>query len=354
VVGTLFSFPAELTVPGGARLQTSAVTGVTTTATHRRRGLATRMVAGELAATARRGELAGILIAAEWLIYGRFGYGAATEHQTWTLDARAGRLREVPPGTVEFVDRDTARALAPELFDRHRAARPGEISRTERYWDINFGILRYPSWPEPKPGLHAVARDRNGAVAGIARYEYEDRWQGRLPGGEAVVRMFLADGPVGEALLWHHLLSLDLVTTVKVADRPVDDPLPWLLADARHAQAGDRADFLWIRPLDVAGMLAARTYLTAGRLVLEVLDEAGLAGGRYALDGGPDGAHCERTGAPPDLTLDVATLGSAYLGGYPLRTLAAAGLVGEHTAGALRAANLMFGSATTPWCSTWF
>jgi hypothetical protein len=50
----------------------------------------------------------------------------------------------------------------------------------------------------------------------------------------------------------------------------------------------------------------------------------------------------------------VATLGSAYLGGYPLRTLAAAGLVGEHTAGALRAANLMFGSPAAPWCSTWF
>src|SRR5215475_5966849 len=209
VVGTLFSFPAELTVPGGARLRTSAVTGVSTTATHRRRGLLTRMVAGELAATARRGEQASILIAAEWLIYCRFGYAAATENQTWTLDARAGRLREVPPGTVEFVDRDTARALALELFERYRAARPGEISRTERYWDLNFGILRYPSWPEPKPCLSVVARDRNGTVAGLARYEYADRWQGRLLGGDAVVQTFLADGPAGEALLWHHLLSLD-------------------------------------------------------------------------------------------------------------------------------------------------
>lgn len=96
VVGTLRSFPAELTVPGGGRLRTSAVTAVATLTTHRRRGLASRMVAGELAATARRGEQASILIAAEWQIYGRFGYGAATEHQTWTwtpVPAGCGRRR---------------------------------------------------------------------------------------------------------------------------------------------------------------------------------------------------------------------------------------------------------------------
>lgn len=94
--------------------------------------------------------------------------------------------------------------------------------------------------------------------------------------------------------------------------------------------------------------------LTSGRLVLEVLDAAGLAGGRFALDGGPGGASCAPTTASTDLTLDVAVLGSIYLGGYGVRRLAAAGLVDEHTAGAVARADAIFRSPVAPWCSTWF
>ncbi|MDQ1428588.1 MAG: hypothetical protein QOK39_2064 [Acidimicrobiaceae bacterium] len=81
IVATLRSFPSEMTVPGGGSVGVSAVTAVTTTVPFRRRGLATRLLGGELAAAKERGETASILIAAEWGIYGRFGYGPATEHQ---------------------------------------------------------------------------------------------------------------------------------------------------------------------------------------------------------------------------------------------------------------------------------
>jgi predicted acetyltransferase len=89
--------------------------------------------------------------------------------------------------------------------------------------------------------------------------------------------------------------------------------------------------------------------------VLEVIDgflpenEA-----RYELDAGPDGARCRRTSAAPDLRLSVAELGSAYLGGVSLTSLAAAGRVEECTAGALAKADLVFGSDVPPWCSTDF
>jgi predicted acetyltransferase len=88
--------------------------------------------------------------------------------------------------------------------------------------------------------------------------------------------------------------------------------------------------------------------------VLEVVDAAGFAGGRFALDAGPDGATCVRTTASADLTIGVAVLGSVCLGGYPLQTLAAAGLVDEHTAGAVRRADLVFRGDRAPWCTTWF
>jgi predicted acetyltransferase len=355
VVSTLRSFATPLTVPGGRQVEVSAVTAVTTTVTHRRRGLATRMVHADLAAAAERGEAAAILIAAEYEIYGRFGYGAATEHQTFVFDARQAALRQRPAGTVELVDAETAREHARPVFERHRAARPGEIMRTDRALDISFGLVRYPSWPEFKKSFHVLARDPAGTPAGIARYQVADKYEHRQPCYQLSIEQMITDSPLGAALLWWHFTNLDLVGEVTADDRPADELLPWLLTDARQARVTDRFDMMWLRPLDVPALLSARGYLVPGRLVLEVVDKAGgYAAGRYALAAGTDGATCARTEAPADVTLDAATLGSVYLGGYQLRTLAAAGLVEEHTPGAVSRADAMFTSPVTPWCSTWF
>lgn len=354
IVATLRSFPTELTMPGGATVDASAVTAVTTTATHRRRGLATRLVDRDLAASADRGEAVSILIAAEWPIYGRFGYGAATEHQTWTVDTRLARLRDRPQGTVEFVDRDAARALLPTLYEKHRRATPGEIGRTDRYWDVDHGIVTIPSWGEPKPAFHVVTRDPAGEVVAAARYVVENRWVERQPVGTVELQAMFSTGPLGDALVWEHLFSLDLATTVRAGDRPVDDLLPWLLVDARHARVTDRFDALWVRPLDVPALLGARAYGVPGKLVLEVVDAAGFAGGRFALDGGPFGATCAPTTESADLTIGVSALGSVLLGGYPVRTLAAAGLVDEDAPGAVARATRMFAGDRAPWCTTWF
>jgi len=354
IVSTLRSFPTDLTLPGGGMLPVSAVTAVTTTSTHRRRGLATRMVLNELAASAERGEAASVLIAAEWPIYGRFGYGAATEHQTYTVDTRIARLRERPQGTVGYVDTETGRALAPAVYERHRLATPGELARPDRFWDLDFGILHFPSWGEPKPAFTAVARDPDGEPVGVARYTFADKWTDRLPDGTVELRALITATPLGDALLWDHLIALDLASTVRAADRPADDVLPWLLTDARHATPSNRADFLWVRPLDVAALLTGRAYTVEEKLVLEVVDGAGFAGGRFALDTGADGVTCTTTTATADLSLGVSALGTVCLGGHRLHTLAAAGLVDEHTPDAVGRADRMFRADRAPWCSTWF
>jgi predicted acetyltransferase len=219
--------------------------------------------------------------------------------------------------------------------------------------DITIGIVRYPSWKEPKPAFHLLARDQSGAVIGSAQYEVEGG-SGRVPNDMATVRMLIAPESLGQALLWQHLLSLDLVSTVQIHDRPADELLPWLMVDARHARPSDRCDFLWLRPLDVPGLLAARRYSVPGRFGVEVRDPLGFADGRFELAGGPDAARCEPSAALADLTLDVSVLGSAYLGGYPLGMLAAAGLVAEGTPGAVAVADAMLRWPVAPWCSAWF
>jgi GNAT superfamily N-acetyltransferase len=90
-VATFRSFPQELTAVGGTPVPADAITAVTVTATHRRRGLLTRMMAHDLAAAKARGDVVATLIAAEYRIYGRYGFGPATEPGTDPGHRRPGR-----------------------------------------------------------------------------------------------------------------------------------------------------------------------------------------------------------------------------------------------------------------------
>jgi predicted acetyltransferase len=199
-----------------------------------------------------------------------------------------------------------------------------------------------------------VARDPDGVLAGLARDTFEDSWVDRQPNGRVDVSFMFTTGPAGAALLWHHLLSIDMARTIRATDRGADEPLPWLLTDARHAKPSDRADMLWLRPLDVPALLGSRAYGVASNLVLEVVDPGGFAGGRFALDAGADGATCTPTTASADLTLGAGALGAVCLGGHGVHTLAAAGLVDEHSPDAVGRADRMFRADRAPWCTTWF
>src|SRR5688572_30034261 len=68
-VATFRSFAQRITVPGGAAVTASAVSNVTVSPTHRRRGLLSRMMDRDLRAAKERGEAASTLISAEYPIY---------------------------------------------------------------------------------------------------------------------------------------------------------------------------------------------------------------------------------------------------------------------------------------------
>jgi predicted acetyltransferase len=114
-------------------------------------------------------------------------------------------------------------------------------------------------------------------------------------------------------------------------------------------------DLVWLRPLDVAACLGARTYAVESALVVEVVDAGRAAtGGRFRLDGGPDDAACAPTGAEPDVVVRTPDLGALMLGGVTWATLARAGLVDERTKGAVSRADALFRPARAPWCATDF
>ncbi|MBY8885041.1 GNAT family N-acetyltransferase [Streptomyces sp. PTM05] len=357
-VGTFRTFSRELTAPGGGLLTACAVSSVTVTATHRRRGLLGRMMARELPAARDRGEAVAILIAAEYPIYGRFGFGPATWTTEWTVDVpRTGLGRYEPPrgGRVDLAEAAEVRAAGPALHDRFRRSVPGAISRDARWWQVNTGEIQPPirQWRDP---FYALYRDDSGRVDGLLVYTVEDIWEGKLPQCPLTVRHALAATPEAERALWHYALSVDWTAKLHTGPRPPDDVLPLLLGDPRAAQVTTHGDYMWLRVLDVPAALRARSYGTTGSLVLRIHDEAGIAGGRYELNAStePGASEVRTTTRDADLAMDVRELAALYLGDESVVRLATLGRIEELTPGAAARADLLTRTSRRPWCPDMF
>lgn len=353
--GTFRSWATELTVPGGERLPASAVSAVTVLPTHRRRGVLRGMVAAEHGAIRERGEVAGLLYASEYPIYGRFGYGPACLEATWTLDTHRSKFHGDPTGGVELVklDNDAATAMK-EVFEAWRPRQPGEIRRRDVRWEYDLGI-RESVWGPTWKGFAVLHRDPAGAVDGYARYHVDDKWEQRQPRSTINVDDLHALSDESHASLWRYLAEIDWVATVKAERRSPAERLPWLLANARAAEISNVGDGMWVRLLDVRKALEARTYDREAHVVLDVVDREAPGGRtRVLLDASPAGATCAETQRSADLTLDVAALSAAYLGGVPLRHAVLASGVDEHRDGALSEADGLFRTLDEPWSSTFF
>src|SRR5215212_9648535 len=93
IVGTSSLFTRTLTVPG-AQVPLGAVTAVAVQPTHRRRGLLTGMMRRLLERVRDAGEPVAALWASEGAIYGRFGFGVATQIAELVARRPAARLRD--------------------------------------------------------------------------------------------------------------------------------------------------------------------------------------------------------------------------------------------------------------------
>jgi len=351
LVGTSRNHSFELTLPGSTIIPAAGVSAVAVLPTHRRRGILRAMMSALLDDASDRGEPVAMLTASEGGIYGRFGFGVSTLALDVTLDVRDVEFaRPRPDGRIRLVDLDELMKHAPEVYDRMRRHHPGALSRSEVWW----AEMHPPQ--ETGTRFDVLYEGRAGDVDGFATYAIKDQWN---PGPTHVltVRDIVATSAHAEYALWRYLCEIDLVRTLKAPSLPVDTPLPWLLASPRVMFEQPTYDFVWTRVIDVVAALRARTYATTGRVIIAVHDPVrptGAANGTYLIDGGPDGATVTATENAPDLTCDVATLSTTWLGAVRWSTVAAAGRVEEHRVGALAIADAMFASTPLPFPFTGF
>ncbi len=342
----------ELTVPGPATVPAAGVTQVGVLPTHRRQGILSALMTRLADDARRRGEPVAALLASESTIYRRFGYGVGVWNTMVEIERTRAVLRRPPAltGRTRMLDDEEMAAALPPFFDRYRRGQPGEVSRTPGWWARH--LRDHETWRGGgSKRFAAVWEDGAGCAEGYVSYRIHPSWEGGLPGHALAVENLIALGPEVRAALWQYCFGVDLVAVVRAGYLALDDPLRWMLTEPRRLRTIAVNDFLWVRLLDVETALAARAYAGDDRLTVEVVDGFDHAvAGRYRLAGG----DCRRTDEAPDLTIDVADLASAWLGGTRFATLARAGLVVEHTAGAIVRADGLFATATGPASSTGF
>ena len=355
VVGTAAAWPCDMVVPGGARVDAAAVTGVGVLPTHTRRGILTDLMRSQLEDVADQGQPVAILYASESIIYGRFGYGIATSGASLTLETKHSRFLEpfVDPGRIRLVTRADALEMFPSVFEEFDRDRAGSISRPAARWAHPFMYGPVPEGEPTPPEFYVVHEDAKGKLDGAMAYEILDRdsWWGK-PGYIELHDLF--GSPAAYVSLWRHTLDLDLAEGVKFHMRRPDEALRWMLADPRRLEM-KLEDQLWLRVVDVPGALAARTYGGAGKLVVDVADPFLGRGGRFEIDSAESGqATCKPSRRSADLEMTIADLGAAYLGGVSFAALGEAGRVIEPRAGALARADHLFAHHPLPWCGTFF
>ena len=368
VVATAGALSVELTLPGLTSVPAAGVTAVSVRTTHRRRGILRQIMTRQLDDVVARGEPVAILTASESIIYGRFGYGLASQVVGVTIDKDRGAFSSplADAGRLRSVDLETAGKVLPDVHDQARRRQPGDINRTSTWWEA--AMADRESRRGGRSGLFCVVHeDAAGQADGYALYRFKHRWDHGLARNQVHVDDLVATDGTAYAALWRLLLDVDLADTVDAWRRPVDEPLRWVLADPRQLCTTAVTDDIWVRLLDIPRALEARHYDVEGRLVLDLADPfRPHQAGRYVLEAGPAGASCtredagkgrpsaRRSGRGADLALGVSELGSLFLGGVRASSLARAGRVVERTPGALRRADAVFAGDPPPFCRTPF
>jgi predicted acetyltransferase len=353
-VGSVGAFRFDTTVPGGAQLSTSGVTGVGVLPTHTRRGLLTSLMTQLLTEARDSGTVLSSLRASEAPIYGRFGFGLAGDTATVAIDARRALPLQcdIPSGSMRILERHELLATVPPIYELARW-RVGTISRPEWFWPLKLKEASKTADGPHVKGTFIAAHTTDVDDDGYVHYEVD--WNEDFasnPTGKGRIIDLWGSSPQVELALWDYVLGIDIVIDWQAEPRPLDDPIRRVMYDIRAYETRQRLDEQWVRLLDVDAALVQRSYGRTNRSVTIEIDDPLFADncGRWTLS--TDGA--ERSDARADVQVDIATISAAYLGGVSFTEMAAAGALPDAPAQLLTDLNSLFAFGMAPFSGTMF
>lgn len=335
---------------GAGTIPAWMITDVTVAPTHRRRGLMRRLMTENLDAAVAAGAPVAVLTASEGAIYQRFGFGPATREARVRVDTSFRfRLRARPDdgGRVALVDPVAAWPYVEKAFARHHEVTRGSLGRPA-YYEPALKGYDWDEQSEDRKQRVAVRVGPDGEPDGFVAYvmKYADDVS------TVEVRDVVAATATAHLALWQFLADIDLAEVV-TGPAPVVDPLTHALVDHRVRRVMSTPDHLWVRVLDLTVTLEARPWFAVDSLVLRVEDPLGHADGTVRLVASGGAATVTPTTDEPDVTLDVETLGTLYLGDVAVDPLVGAGRITGSDEALRRFAALADGSPS-PHCNTHF
>ena len=336
-VGLTSAWTLRSCVPG-AMAPVAGVTWVAVLPTHRRRGILSSLMRRQLADLSEGGEAVAMLWASEAGIYGRYGYGPASWHASFTVGRGEGALTRQAAGLaaglrLRLADPESARAELSGVYEAVLPTRPGMFARDEHWWNrvlgtAEAGTAEASTAEAGSDPMRCVLAEDGSGPRGYALYTARGRWDENtfLADSSLDVQELMAADPQAAAALWGDLLGRDLVTEFTARLRPPDDPLFHLLADPRRMRQRT-GDGLWVRLVDVPRALAQRRYASPVDVTLNVTDEicpqnqrtwhltagtgAGAGARGHTLAPAGDALGPATAGATPSPTNTAATPGPA-------------------------------------------
>jgi predicted acetyltransferase len=358
-VSTVSSWPTELTVPGSRSVPAWAISAVTVSPTHRRRGIARAMLESELRTAARYGSAVAVLTVSEATIYSRYGFAPSAMMANWQIDPRRVRwIGPAPEGRVHFVALDQLLTDGLTLVNRVRLQTPGQIEFSGHLWERLLGFGGDTSG-RAKNKRAVRFDDENGVAQGFAVFRVADV-DASFDTHILDVDYLVAATDDAYAALWRFLIEMDLVSKIRAPLRPVSEAFAWQVSDFRGVRKTLERDHLWTRILDVKAALEARLYNGPGQIVVDVADPLDFAAGRILLDVNAEGVatvtpwNDVTPDGVADVSLSVNELNALYLGGVSGVTLARAGRITENRDASAVVLDSLFQSAVSPWLSIWF
>ncbi|MEM6986010.1 MAG: GNAT family N-acetyltransferase [Pseudomonadota bacterium] len=342
IIGGCFSYAYQMSLPGGDAVPVAGLGGTGISPVAQGRGGFWPLIVGHLKQSAALGDAGSILIASESGLYGRFGYGQATDMAVWQLKTHTFALRDkAVSASGQLVLLDDEPSTAESLAPIHAAAcrrRAGEVLRTADWWSMIVGA-KERTWFGGGQQFVAAWQTDAGELDAYALYALEDiaddAGQPGTPANRLTIRELVARSVASEVALFAALTRVSWVREIVWELAPIDPPVRHQMTDPRELRQVRRLDMSWLRPLNPVALLSGRDYLSDGEVTLRYTDpllttQSGYL--RLSAEGGR--ARVERVDATADaVALDPLSLGMTVLGGTRVVELADSGYVsGPRTA----------------------
>lgn len=323
IIGTGGADSFNMTLPGSAQVPVAGIAYITTSPTHRRRGIQRNIMNRLHEDALERGDAAAILWASMGHLYGRYGYANAVPSHNWRIRQAFAGWTHSPEfkGTYATLMRDEAIPMMEAVYDVARRNRPGMIDRRPNRW-------QYEVHPKHNAEDFFVIYMESDQPRGYAHYVFSenpvthDEFAMTLKVREAV-----AVNAASHAAIWRWLFDEPLAHEIVADNRPIDDSILWMLSDQRRLRR-TVADSIWLKLLDIPAMLSRRRYQSSGAAVLEVAPASGGTPSKWQLQVDDSGfGTCKPTTKPADISMPETALATAYFGTINWTRLATIGEV---------------------------